>query len=115
MHLPPLVPVVRSGQRIAAHVRGARGARAGVLADGTAPLQFQLGQMGLEPGAGEYSLVDSAEREVDDRRQVGVVAALKVLEGFVRKREGGKQAERSGQAGARGGGGIPQRGGLLAF
>src|SRR5712672_920207 len=99
MHLRPLVPAVRNGQRIAAHVGGARGARAGVLADGTAPLQLYLGQMALEPGAGEYSLVDPAEREVDDRRQVGVVAALKVLEGFVRKREGEKEAERSGQAG----------------
>src|SRR6516165_6985061 len=99
MHLRPLVPAVRNGQRIASDVRGACGARAGVLADCAAPLQFQLGQMALEPGAGEYSLVDSAEREVDNRRQVGVVAALKVLEGFVRKREGGDQAERSGQAG----------------
>src|SRR6516165_9371200 len=100
MHLRPLAPAVRNGQRIASDVRGACGARAGVLADGAAPLQFQLGQMALEPGAGEYPLVDSAEREVDDRGQVGVVAALKLFEGFIRKREGEKQAERSGQAGA---------------
>src|SRR6516225_3603062 len=71
--------------------------------------------MALEPGAGEYSLVDSAEREVDDRRQVGVVAALKFLEGFVRKREGGKETERSGQAGARVGERLQHRSDLLQF
>src|ERR1700745_1312698 len=100
MHLGPLVQAVRDGQRIAPYVWGACGARAGVLADRAAPLQLYLGQMALPPSAGEYPLVDSAEREVDDRRQVGVVGALKGLEGFVRKREGGKEAERSCQAGA---------------
>src|ERR1700730_4231801 len=100
MHLGPLVQAVRDGQRIASDGWGACGARAGVLADGSAPLQLYLGQMALKPGAGEYSLVDAAEREVDDRGQIGVVAALEVLERFVREWEGGQQGQRSCQAGS---------------
>src|ERR1700687_2710772 len=113
MHLRPLVPAVRDGQRISRGVREASGARAGVLADGAAPLQLYLGEVALPPGAGEYSLVDSAEREVDDRCQVGVVAALKVLECLVRKWEGGNQAERSCQAGAGVGERLQHRSDLL--
>src|SRR5215469_889524 len=100
MHLGPLIEPVWDGQRIAPDVWGTCDARAGVLADGTAPLQLYLGQMTLKSSAGEYSLIDSAEREVDDRRQVGVVAALKLFKGFVRKWEGEKEAERSCQGGA---------------
>src|SRR5271163_854410 len=113
MHLRPLVPAVRDGQRIATGVREASDARAGVLADGAAPLQLYLGEVALKPGAGEYSLVDSAEREVDDRRQVGVVAALKVLECFVRKWESENKAERSCQAGAGVGERLQHRSDLL--
>src|ERR1700749_1257646 len=100
MHLAPLVEAVGNGQRIAPHRGGTRGARAGVLTDGAAPLQLDLGQMALPAGAGEYSLVESAQRQVDDRCQIGVIAALKVLEGFVGKREGGQQTQRACQAGA---------------
>src|ERR1700674_2287005 len=105
MHLGPLVPAVRDGQRVARVERATGGARAGVLADGATPLQLQLGQVALPLGAGEESRVDAAEREVDDRRQVGVVTALPFLDGLVRKWEGGNQAERSRQARA----GVGQR------
>src|SRR5271168_5287864 len=113
MHLAPLVPAVRNRERIPPDGWGACDARAGVLADGAAPLQLYLGEVALPPGAGEYSLVDSAEREVDDRRQVGVVAALKVLECFVRKWESENKAERSCQAGAGVGERLQHRSDLL--
>src|ERR1700691_1075685 len=100
MHLAPLVPAIRNRERIPPDGRGACDARAGVLADGAAPLQLYLGEVALESGAGEYSLVDSAEGEVDDRTQRDVFTAHKVFVGFVREGEGGNQAERSGQAGA---------------
>src|SRR5215217_791250 len=103
--LGPLIPPVGDDQRIAGAVRAARHARAGELADGSAPLQLELGQIALPPGAGEDSLVDAAEREVDDGGQIGVVTALEVFEGFVRKGKGGKQAQGSRQAGA----GVGQR------
>src|ERR1700704_4568180 len=97
--LRPLVPAIRNGQRVAGAVRrAAPGARAGELADGAAPLQLQPGQIALPPGAGEESCIDAAEREVDDRRQVGVITPLPFFDGFVRKWESENPAERSCQA-----------------
>src|SRR3981081_1470395 len=84
--LRPLVPAARDGQRAAGAVRrAAPGARAGELADGAAPLQLQPGQIALPPGAGEDRGVDAAEREVDDRRQVGVITPLPFFVGLVRQ------------------------------
>src|SRR5215510_9739354 len=78
--LRPLIPAVRNGQRVSRIERAAGGARAGELTDGAAPLQLKLGQIALPPGAGENGGVDAAEREVDDRRQVGIVTPLPLLD-----------------------------------
>src|ERR1700761_6022443 len=100
MHLGPLIPVIGNRERITRVERAAGQARAGVLADGAAPLQLQLGQIARPLRASEYSGVDAAERQVDDPRQVVVLTAHEVLERFVRKWEGRNQAQRSCQAGA---------------
>src|SRR5262245_22306366 len=96
--LRPLIPAVRNGQGISRVERAASGARAGELTDCSAPLQLELGQVALPPRAGEDGCVDAAEREVDDRRQVGVVTPLPLFDGFVRKWEGGNPAQGPCQA-----------------
>ena len=87
----PLIPAVRNDQRVAGAFGGACGARAGHLADRAAPLHLQPGQIALPPGSGEDALVDPAQRQVDDQRQVGVVAADPVGECLLGKREGGRK------------------------
>ena len=62
------------------------------------PTATPAGQIALPPGAGEDGCVDAAEREVDDRRQVGVITPLPFFDGLVRKWEGGNPAERPRQA-----------------
>src|SRR5258705_5910511 len=114
--LRPLGPVVRNAQRVAGAVRRATpGARAGELADGAAPLQLQPGQIALPPGAGEDGCVDAAEREVDDRRQVGEITPLPLFDGFVRKWEGGNPAQRPCQARARVGERLQNRSRFLQY
>src|SRR5712671_5034335 len=80
--LGPLIEVVRHDKRI--H----RGVGAGELPDGPSPLQFELGEVALPPGAGEEGRVEPAQREVDDRGEVGVVAAIPLGERVLREREG---------------------------
>src|SRR5882757_1462404 len=68
--LGPLVEVVGHDQRV--HC----GVRTGELPDGPSPLQFELGEVALPPGSGEERRVEPAQREVDDRGEVRVVAAI---------------------------------------
>src|ERR1700739_2657097 len=74
--LGALIEVVGDDQRVAG------GGRAGQLPDGAAPLQLQLGEVALPAGAGEQGRVNSTQGEIDDRGQVGVVAAHPVAQGF---------------------------------
>src|SRR5436190_16775659 len=78
----PLIEAVRSDQRIAGGPGTARVARARELTDGATPLQFQPGQIAFPPRSGEDSLVDPAQRQVKNQRQVGVVAAHPVQQRF---------------------------------
>src|ERR1700730_17779714 len=89
--LGALIEVVGDDQRVAG------GGRAGQLPDGAAPLQLQLGEGAVPAGAGEQRCVDSAQRELDDRGQVGVVAAEPFAQGFVGPRIGGQQTQRTGE------------------
>src|SRR6185437_10786491 len=73
----PLIPAVWNGQRVAG------GVGAGELSDGASPLQLQFGEVALPARAGENSLVDPAEGEVEDGCEVGVVAADPVLHRLV--------------------------------
>src|SRR6201998_1331932 len=82
---PPLIEVVRDDQRVAGVVLAAAHAWTGHLADRAAPLQLQLGQIALKPGAGEKSRIKPAHREVEDRGQVRVVAAVPLAERVLRE------------------------------
>src|ERR1700739_2310518 len=77
----------------------ARGVGAWRLPDGAAPLQLQFGEVALPPSAGEQRRVQAAQREVDDERQVRIVAAKRLGDGFLIEREGGQQAQRPGHCG----------------
>src|SRR3984885_6568905 len=93
----PLIEVIGDNQRVAGVVRAARGARAGHLADGAAPLQLELGQVALEPGTGEKGCVQPAQRQVDDGRQVRVVAAHPFAECARGEWEGSVEIQGAGQ------------------
>src|SRR4051794_19190529 len=93
----PLVESVGSYQGVACGARTAGVARARELADGAAPLQFQPGQVAFPPRSGEDSLVDAAQREVKEQRQVRVVAAHPVGQRLLRERESRQEAQRAGQ------------------
>src|ERR1700760_2858680 len=69
----PLIPSVRLEQRIARRAGGPRRAWAGQLPDRAAPLQLQPRQVALPARSGEEARIDSAQRQVDDQRQVRVV------------------------------------------
>src|ERR1700760_2572208 len=94
---PPLVEVVRDDQRVTGVVLAAVHARTGHLADGAPPLQLELGQIALESGAGEKSRVKPAQREVEDRGQVRIVATVPFAERVFGEREGSEESERAGQ------------------
>src|ERR1700721_1862260 len=87
----PLVEVVRDDQRVAGVVLAAAHAWTRHLADGAAPLQLELGQIALKAGAGEKSRVEPAQREVEDRSQVRVVAAVPFAERVFGEREGSEE------------------------
>src|SRR5271169_1745615 len=82
----PLIPAIGRHQRIA------RGVRAGHYADGAAPLHLQLGQVAFPAGAGEKPSVEAAQGQIDDRGEVGVVAANPVLDRLLRPRIGAQKA-----------------------
>src|ERR1700761_4542099 len=92
---PPLIEVVRDDQRVAGVVLAAAHAWAGHLADRAAPLQLQLAQIALKPGAGEKSRVEPAHCEVQDRGQVRVVAAVPFAERVLREGEGSEESQRT--------------------
>src|SRR5262245_48878864 len=75
--LRSLVPAIRDDQRIARRVW------AGHLADGAPPLHLQFSQVALPPSPGEQPGIEAAERQVEDGRQVAVVAAAPLAERFV--------------------------------
>src|SRR5258708_5271358 len=104
-----LVKVVGSNEWIAA------GVGAGQLTDRAAPLKLQLGQVALPPGSGEERRVEAAQREVDDGRQVAIVAAHPVFQRLVRKRKGSQQAQRPGQRRTRVGQRTQNGGQVLEF
>src|ERR1700744_1073588 len=93
----PLIEMVGDDQGVTGVVLAACGAGAGHLPDGAAPLQLKLGQVALEPGAREKPRVEPTQRQVDDRRQVRVVAAHPVAECRCGERECSEEAQRAGQ------------------
>src|SRR5262245_54788135 len=93
----PLIETVWSDQGVARGARATRVARAGELPDGATPLQLEPGQIAFPPRSGEDSLVDPAQGQVKDQRQVGVVAAHPVGQRLLGEREGGQETQRAGQ------------------
>src|SRR5215207_462681 len=91
----PLVQVVWRQQRVT------RGIRAGQHTDGAAPLHLQLGQISFEAGAGKERRVESAQGEIDDQRDVGVVTSEPFGQRVLGKREGRYQSARTGQRSSR--------------
>src|SRR6478735_7312947 len=89
----PLIPVVRRDQRVAARWRDVLVARAGRLPDCSAPLQLQPRQIALIPGPGEEALVNPTQRQVDNQRQVGVIAAQPVGQRLLREGERRQEAQ----------------------
>src|SRR6202034_581041 len=87
----PLIEVVGSNQRVTGRVG------AGNLTDGSAPLQFELGQLALEETAGEEIRVQPTQCQVDDDADVQVVAPHDFFDHRFGERQGNEQVECTGQ------------------
>src|SRR5258708_35444198 len=84
-----LTPLLRriSGPVIAPRGRYqgiARGVGRGQHADGAAPLHLQLGQVAFPAGACEHPSIEAAQGQIEDRAEVGIVAANPVLDRLLR-------------------------------
>src|SRR5262245_16212134 len=73
-------PPVGGDQRVT------RGVWARHLADGSAPLHFQFGEVAFPPRSGEQAGVQPAQREVDDQGDVCEVTTKPVGNGALRPR-----------------------------
>src|SRR6476619_2085175 len=75
------------------HERIRCGVGAGQLTDGPPPLEFQLREIPLEPGAREERLVETTERQVDDGGEICVIPAVPLGQRALRERVGRQHIE----------------------
>src|SRR5690242_15490351 len=86
-------PVVGRDQRID------RGVRAGHLADGSAPLHLELGEVTFPTRSGEETAVQPAQGQVDDKRDVGEVTPEPVGDSAFHPRQRRQKVQTSGKRG----------------